>query len=186
MSATGSCWRRAHVPRRDCFCFCLHCRVWCERSGATCELTPLRASRAPCTEAARSCLSGEAVAEGSVPRAGAPESTWRGSHSPRTRTRCRRSRCFVVGQVPVRRLLGDLLNTTTWPEVLRRFASAQMRYSRALFSRHGQEGWPGEGHPLATAIEVLSFYSVMLYQWQRRFPKIICSTSNGNLWTFKL
>ncbi|CAB1098195.1 unnamed protein product [Ectocarpus sp. CCAP 1310/34] len=61
-------------------------------------------------------------------------------------------------QAPVRRILGDLLNPATWPEVLRRFAMAYLRYSRALFSRHGRGRGEGvdEGHPLATAVETLS------------------------------
>lgn len=60
-------------------------------------------------------------------------------------------------KMPVRRLLGDLLNPATWPEVLRRFAMAHLRYSRALFSRHGRGEWLEEGHPLPAAVEVTCF-----------------------------
>ena len=60
----------------------------------------------------------------------------------------------LPSQVPVRRLLGDLLNPATWPEVLRRFAMAHLRYSRSLFSRHGRGEWLEEGHPLPAAVEV--------------------------------
>lgn len=54
----------------------------------------------------------------------------------------------------MRRVLGDLLNAATWPEVLRLFVSAQLRYSRALFLRHGQGEVPDRGHSVSTAVEV--------------------------------
>ncbi|CAM9142920.1 unnamed protein product [Ectocarpus sp. 12 AP-2014] len=71
---------------------------------------------------------------------------------------CGEAEAVMTSMVPVRRILGDLLNPATWPEVLRRFAMAYLRYSRALFSRHGRGRGEGvdEAHPLATAVETLS------------------------------
>lgn len=85
---------------------------------------------------------------------------------------------FVPHQVPVRRLLGDLLNPATWPEVLRRFAMAHLRYSRALFSRHGRGEWLEEGHPLPTAVEVMGVCvcvgvgTVTCWCWYGDFAKV--------------